>query len=233
MSNRPFRAVVLTISDSAFRGEREDRSGPAATEFLIGIGGDVVRSEILPDVRSVIADRLATLADSFPQVRILDIGGGLGVAHEPGDLPLILADLDAALLAVKALYPRFELWIEPGRYLVAEAGVLITRVTQLKLKSGVRFLGVDAGMHTLLRPALYDAWHEVRNLSRSGEPDEGRWQVVGPICESSDVLARDRLLPRAQTGDVMLIANAGAYGASMASRYNSRLAPLEVFREDL
>lgn len=75
MSNRPFRAVVLTISDSAFRGEREDRSGPAATEFLIGIGGDVVRSEILPDVRSVIADRLATLADSGEAELILTTGG--------------------------------------------------------------------------------------------------------------------------------------------------------------
>ncbi len=182
--------------------------------------------------KSVYAD-LAALAEGFPQVRVLDIGGGLGVAHEPGDPGLSLADLDAALLEVKALYPRFELWIEPGRFLVAEAGVLLARVTQTKHKSGVRFVGVDAGMHTLLRPALYDAWHEVRNLSRFDEPDDGTWQVVGPICESSDVLARDRLLPRARVDDVILIANAGAYGASMASRYNSRLAPLEVVREDL
>jgi diaminopimelate decarboxylase/aspartate kinase len=182
--------------------------------------------------KSVYAD-LAALAEQFPEVRALDIGGGLGVPHEPGEQPLPLAALDAALTAVKALYPRFELWIEPGRYLVAEAGVLLARVTQIKQKSGVQFVGVDAGMHTLLRPALYEAWHAVHNLTRFGEPADGRWQVVGPICESSDVLARDRALPRAHEGDVMLIANAGAYGASMASRYNSRLAPLEVIREDL
>ena len=182
--------------------------------------------------KSVYAD-LATLAEAFAQVRILDIGGGLGVPHEPGDVALSLPALDAALHEVKSLYPRYELWIEPGRYLVAEAGVLLTRVTQIKHKSGVQFLGVDAGMHTLLRPALYDAWHEVRNLSQFDADSAGRWQVVGPICESSDVLARDRVLPLAHEDDVILIANAGAYGASMASRYNSRLAPLEVVRADL
>jgi diaminopimelate decarboxylase/aspartate kinase len=182
--------------------------------------------------KSVYAD-LAALAERFPAVQVLDIGGGLGVPHEPGEQPLALAELDAALAEVKSLYPRFELWIEPGRYLVAEAGVLLTRVTQTKRKSGVQFVGVDAGMHTLLRPALYDAWHEIANLSRSDQPTAGRWQVVGPICESGDILGRDRALPEPQEGDLMLIANAGAYGASMASRYNLREAVREEWVDEL
>jgi len=111
--------------------------------------------------------------------------------------------------------------------------VLLARVTQTKRKSGVQFVGIDAGMHTLLRPALYDAWHEIVNLTRLGEPSDGRWQVVGPICESGDILGRDRAMPRPVEGDVMLIANAGAYGASMSSRYNLREAVREVYGDEL
>lgn len=182
--------------------------------------------------KSVYAD-LAGLAERFPAVRALDIGGGLGVPHEPGEPPLAMAELDAALAEVKSVYPRFELWIEPGRYLVAEAGVLLARVTQIKHKSGVRFVGLDAGMHTLLRPALYEAFHEIANLSRPEAPADGRWQVVGPICESGDVLGRDRALAVPDEGDVMLIAHAGAYGASMASRYNLRDGVREVWADAL
>jgi bifunctional diaminopimelate decarboxylase / aspartate kinase len=144
-----------------------------------------------------------------------------------------MAALDAALTEVKALYPRFELWIEPGRYLVAEAGVVLTRVTQVKRKGQTRFVGVDAGMHTLIRPALYEAWHEIVHLAALAEPGQERMQVVGPICESGDVLGEDRLLPPCAEDDVLLIANAGAYGAAMASRYNLRGLPVEVYRDDL
>lgn len=172
---------------------------------------------------------LAALAGHFPAMRIIDIGGGLGVPQTPGEPALDLQQLDAALAEVKAMYPRFELWIEPGRYLVAECGVLLARVNQIKRKSGVQFLGIDAGMHTLLRPALYDSWHEIVNLSRLHQPHEGRWQVVGPICESGDILGRDRLLPSSAEGDTVLIANAGAYGASMSSHYNMRGAVREVY----
>ncbi|MFO1495597.1 MAG: bifunctional aspartate kinase/diaminopimelate decarboxylase [Lysobacterales bacterium] len=182
--------------------------------------------------KRVYAD-LAGLAERWPSVEVLDIGGGLGVPQELGEPPLSLTALDAALSEVKALYPRYRLWIEPGRYLVAEAGVLLTRVTQIKRKGGTQFLGVDAGMHTLLRPALYGAWHDIVNLSRPSSPPAGRWQVVGPICESGDVLGQDRLLPEAAEGDVVLIDHAGAYGASMASRYNLRGLAVEVYRDDL
>jgi len=182
--------------------------------------------------KSVYAD-LAALAERFPALRYLDIGGGLGVPHEASEAHLALSELDAALSEVKALYPRYELWIEPGRYLVAEAGVLLASVTQIKRKSGMQFVGIDAGMHTLLRPALYDAWHDIVNLTRIHEAPVGRWQVVGPICESGDILGRDRALPQAHEGDVLLIANAGAYGAAMASRYNLRPAVTEIYADAL
>jgi diaminopimelate decarboxylase/aspartate kinase len=118
--------------------------------------------------------------------------------------------------------------MEPGRYLVADAGVLLMRVTQQKDKGGFRYLGVDTGMNSLIRPALYDAWHKIVNLSRLGEPATALYQVVGPICESGDVLGTDRRLQEAQEGDVILIAQAGAYGKVMSSHYNLRDEAHEV-----
>jgi bifunctional diaminopimelate decarboxylase / aspartate kinase len=166
--------------------------------------------------------QLASLAERIASVTFLNIGGGLGVPAHPGEAPLDIAALDRALREVKAAYPQYQLWMEPGRYLVADAGVLLTRVTQQKDKGGFRYLGVDTGMNSLIRPALYDAWHKIVNLSRLGEPATALYQVVGPICESGDVLGTDRRLPEAQEGDVILIAQAGAYGKVMSSHYNLR-----------
>jgi bifunctional diaminopimelate decarboxylase / aspartate kinase len=166
--------------------------------------------------------QLASLAERIASVTFLNIGGGLGVPAHPGEAPLDIAALDRALREVKAAYPQYQLWMEPGRYLVADAGVLLTRVTQQKDKGGFRYLGVDTGMNSLIRPALYDAWHKIVNLSRLGEPATALYQVVGPICESGDVLGTDRRLQEAQEGDVILIAQAGAYGKVMSSHYNLR-----------
>ncbi len=179
--------------------------------------------------RGVCAD-LASLAERFNKVEVLDLGGGLGVPSRPDDEPLDLAAIGAALAEVRRAYPQFALWMEPGRYLVAEAGVLLARVTQLKHKGEVAYVGVDAGMNSLIRPALYEAWHEIVNLSRLGEPATGLVQVVGPICESGDILGSHRRLPECREGDVLLIAEAGAYGAVMASRYNLREPAAEVVR---
>lgn len=166
--------------------------------------------------------QLASLAERIASVTFLNIGGGLGVPAHPGEAPLDIAALGRALHEVKAVYPQYQLWMEPGRYLVADAGVLLTRVTQQKDKGGFRYLGVDTGMNSLIRPALYDAWHKIVNLSRLGEPATALYQVVGPICESGDVLGTDRRLQEAQEGDVILIAQAGAYGKVMSSHYNLR-----------
>jgi len=172
--------------------------------------------------------QLASLAERIGSVAFLNIGGGLGVPSHPGEAPLDLAALDRVLREVKAAYPHYQLWMEPGRYLVADAGVLLARVTQTKGKGSLRYLGVDTGMDSLIRPTLYDAWHEIVNLSRVDAPAEVLYQVVGPICESGDVLGTDRRLPEAQEGDVILIAQAGAYGKVMSSRYNLREEADEV-----
>ena len=153
---------------------------------------------------------LAGLAKRFPDVRIMDVGGGLGVPDRIEGRVLDMTKLDAALAKVQAAVPGVTLWLEPGRFLVANAGVLLARVTQTKVKSGIRYVGVATGMNSLIRPALYGAHHDIVNLTRYGEAANVSANVVGPICESSDFLGHDRLLPECHSGDVLLIATAGA-----------------------
>lgn len=177
--------------------------------------------------REVHAD-LAGLAEQIGTVDTLDIGGGLPVPYAPDARPFDLEAWRTGLEEIKAAYPRYRLAIEPGRYLVAEAGVLLLRVTQVIAKDGLRRVGADGGMNALMRPAMYDAWHGIHNLSRLDDADTVAFDVVGPICESSDVLGRARMLPAATAeGDVLLIADAGAYGMAMANTYNLRALPAE------
>jgi bifunctional diaminopimelate decarboxylase / aspartate kinase len=172
---------------------------------------------------------LARAAAHFAGVRVIDVGGGLGVPERSDQPAVDLAALDTLLTAVHAEYPQLELWLEPGRYLAASCGVLLARVTQLKAKGGLRFAGIATGMNSLIRPALYGAYHEIANLTRLNEPATELVSVVGPICESADVLGHDRLLPPTREGDVLLIANAGAYGRTMSSEYNLRPPAQELF----
>ena len=174
------------------------------------------------------AAALAAVAGNFPDVRILDLGGGLGVPDRFGRRPVDLAALDAGLAGFKAAHPRYELWLEPGRWLVATAGVLLARVTQTKGKGAKRYLGVATGMNSLIRPALYGAYHEIVNLTRLDDPAQSMYSVVGPICETGDVLGHDRLLPECGEGDVMLVAGVGAYGRAMSSSYNLRDPAVEL-----
>jgi diaminopimelate decarboxylase/aspartate kinase len=172
---------------------------------------------------------LADAAHYFGALSVIDVGGGLGVPERPDQPGVDLGKLDTLLTAVRAEHPQLEVWLEPGRYLVAAAGVLLARVTQLKAKGGVRFVGVATGMNSLIRPALYGSYHEIANLTRVDEAASELVSIVGPICESADVLGHDRLLPPTQEGDVLLIANAGAYGRTMSSHYNLRPPAAELF----
>ncbi|HEX7046631.1 MAG TPA: bifunctional aspartate kinase/diaminopimelate decarboxylase [Gammaproteobacteria bacterium] len=204
------------------------RLGARANARIIGLhahAGSGIRD---PQLWQDVALKLAEAAESFPDVRVLDLGGGLGVPERRGDAPLDMAALAALLAEFRAAHPRFELWLEPGRYLVAEAGALLARVTQLKGKTGAQYVGIDAGMHTLIRPALYGAHHDIVNLSRLDEAASITASVVGPICETGDILGIERRLPECREGDVMLIANAGAYGRVMSSEYNLRGMPDET-----
>jgi diaminopimelate decarboxylase/aspartate kinase len=171
---------------------------------------------------------LAELAGRFVDVRVIDLGGGIGVPEQAGQREMDFAALDAGVAALKTRFPGVQFWMEPGRFLVAKAGVLVAVVTQLKDKGDVRYVGIAAGMNSLIRPALYGAHHDIRNLTRLEQPLSQRVSVVGPICETADQFGSDRWLPPTVEGDVLLIGTAGAYGYAMASHYNLR-APAPEF----
>jgi diaminopimelate decarboxylase len=181
------------------------------------------------DAHRAVLDRLAAVARSAPvDLEFVDAGGGFGVPYRPEESPL---DLAAVADAIRTAFADVDadLVVEPGRYLVADAGVLLTEVNTVKRGGDGALAGVDAGMTDLLRPALYDARHEVRSLApAAGERESARVSVVGPICESTDVLAEDRRLPAPERGDLLAVGNAGAYGVEMASNYNSRPRPAVV-----
>jgi len=168
-------------------------------------------------------------ARHFDDIEILDLGGGLGIPEHETDSSLNMKKVDQHLQDFKAAYPNYELWIEPGRFLTASAGVLLTTVTQLKGKGSVRYVGVETGMNSLIRPALYGASHSIANLSKLDQPCSQHVNIVGPICESADKLGVNRRFPDSEEGDIILIANAGAYGHVMSSYYNLRPPAEEVF----
>jgi diaminopimelate decarboxylase len=165
------------------------------------------------------------LADEGIALHHLDVGGGLGVRYrdETPPEPAEYAEAINARLGGLAM----EVLIEPGRAIVANAGVLLTRVEYLKPTAHRRFAIVDAAMNDLIRPALYEAYHEVVPVRRDGSGDEAAYDLVGPVCESSDFLARNRAL-RLAPGDLLALRTAGAYGFSMASNYNGRPRPAEL-----
>lgn len=170
--------------------------------------------------------KLKALADDFEKqgfpVDILDLGGGLGIPYR-GEAPAPLDDY-ARFLREHASHHR--LVLEPGRFIVGNAGVLLTQVLYRKDNRDKRFVIVDAAMNDFMRPSLYQAYHELLPL----EAREAALQadVVGPVCESGDFFARDRALPDVRQGDLLAIMNAGAYGFTLASNYNSRPRPPEV-----
>ena len=202
-----------------------DKAGARVVGLHAHAGSGILEAEAWSEVGMV----LAAAAERFPHVTILDVGGGLGVPEKPGQAPLDLEALDASLAKVKRAYPKLQLWLEPGRYLVARAGALLARVTQVKQKGSLTFGGIDAGMNSLIRPALYGAYHEIVNLTRLDEKPTQTATIVGPICESGDVLGHQRRIATAREGDVMLVGTTGAYGHAMSSRYNLREPAAERF----
>ncbi len=200
----------------------------AAGAEVIGIHAHSGSGILDPDNWRSVAAELVRVAERFPAVTTIDLGGGLGVPEKPGDRSFDLARLDETLADIRNAYPHYQLWLEPGRFLVARAGVLLSRVTQTKGKGDMKYIGVGTGMNSLIRPALYGAYHEIVNLTRADETSSETFTVVGPICETGDRLGSDRLLPPTVEGDVILVANAGAYGYVMSSYYNRREVAAEI-----
>jgi diaminopimelate decarboxylase len=181
------------------------------------------------------AEILFDAAMEFPDLDFVDLGGGLGVPYrgEPRlDMGDLAGRLSAGIRGFTGRYPRkgTGIMIEPGRYVVAECGILLGRVYGVKENYGETYVGTDIGFNVLMRPVLYDSWHDIRVFTREGAGGGTlrRVTITGNICESGDIIARDRELPPLRTGDLIGVENAGAYGYSMASNYNSRLRPAEV-----
>ena len=204
----------------------------AATEGLRPVGVHVhVGSQITSlDPLTSAAARIVTLVqdlleDGFALDHV-DLGGGLGISYDGSSVPSLTQY--AAAIVEGVARTGLTVVLEPGRALVGAAGLLLTRVVDVKeYPGGPRFAILDAGMTELLRPALYNAFHRIVAVApRAGEPRP--YEVVGPLCESSDIFGRDRLLPPLEPGDLLAVLDTGAYGAAMASTYNRRPLPPEV-----
>lgn len=211
-----------------FELDELERLVKASGARVVGLHAHTGSGVFTVDNWQSVGETLTALTQRFTDVHTVDLGGGLGVPERLGQQGVVLPEFGAALAALKATHPKLTLWIEPGRFLVAEAGVLLAQVTQLKGKGEVQYVGVATGMNSLIRPALYGAHHEILNLSRLDDLATEVVNVVGPICESGDQLGTDRLLPPTQEGDILLIATAGAYGRAMSSQYNLREPAIEI-----
>lgn len=183
------------------------------------------------------ARHFLNLASRFKELKLIDFGGGFGIPYhklegqERLDLKKLSVDLSNLVGEFAAEYGREVLFkAEPGRYVAAECGVLLGQVHALKENGGAEYVGTDLGFNTLARPVMYDSWHDIE-IWHDGKPSTAEsvpQTVVGNICESGDILAKDRVLPRAYAGDIIAVLDAGAYGYSMSSNYNNRLRPAEI-----
>jgi diaminopimelate decarboxylase len=176
------------------------------------------------------AEALCALADQIQQEGVtldyLDVGGGLGIIYREVHAPALEDWVAAVARPVAAA--GYDLVLEPGRSIVGPSGLLLTQVLYTKNQGGRHFVITDAGMSDLIRPALYDAYHPILPIEESSQDPTMIADIVGPVCETGDTLARDRALPNLQTGAVLAILQAGAYGFAMSSNYNGRLKPAEV-----
>ena len=212
----------------AYRQARQAGFSQFGLHMMVGSGERdwklfVERVRIACDITGEI-ERKTGITISF-----IDIGGGLGIPYRKSEKPLDLERMAKGIAAVLRSHRHApaELLFEPGRYLIGDAGVLLTSVTAVKEKPR-RYVGVDAGMHTLIRPALYGAYHEVLAATKLRAKKRIRQTIVGPICETTDVLAEHRQLPELSEGDLVAILDTGAYGAAMSSGYGTRGFPKEI-----
>jgi diaminopimelate decarboxylase len=194
------------------------------------VGSQITNMDPLARAAKALVDLAGALAADGTRIDHLDIGGGLGVSYDGSPVPGA-ADYASAVLPVLR-ESGLAIVLEPGRQIIAPAGVLLTRVVDVKEQPGSErlFVVMDAGMTELIRPMLYSAFHRIEPVVETGAPPVSV-DIVGPLCESSDTLGKDRRLPRPQVGDLFAVLDTGAYGAVMASNYNRRMLPAEVMVE--
>jgi diaminopimelate decarboxylase len=183
------------------------------------------------------ASFLLSFAEEFPELEFVDLGGGFGIPYhkEAGEKPLDVTELGKKLQIlidawIKKTNRRITIKIEPGRFIVAECGVLLGSVHTIKENGGNTYIGTDIGFNVLARPILYNAYHDIEVYSAAVRDtmDKKNVTIVGNICETGDIIAKNRTLPKLVEGDILGILDAGAYGMVMSSNYNCRLRPAEV-----
>lgn len=197
----------------------------------IGSGGQVV--EPFMDMMEVLIELVNEIQSIGIDLEFIDMGGGIGVPYKPQEEEMDVEELASNLTAMIEEETDIKtLILEPGRYIVCDTTVLLTRVNDVKDAGTRKYVGCDAGFNTLIRPAMYDSYHYVALANKFGKACTDKYDVVGPICESGDYLAHDRVLPDPHEGDLVAVYNAGAYGFSMSSNYNSRPLCAEVLVND-
>jgi diaminopimelate decarboxylase len=192
----------------------------------VHIGSQITDVEAFSLALERVAQLVRELRGDGHAIDYVDAGGGLGIPYRQSDGPDFPRYADALLGPLKGL--KVHLLLEPGRALVGPAGALITRVVYLKANDGKKFVVVDAGMNDLLRPSLYNAYHEIVPVETGENAAREVVDVVGPVCETGDFFARDRELASVKEGDLLAVLDAGAYGMVLASNYNTRTRPAEV-----
>ncbi len=185
----------------------------------VHIGSQVTKVEHYRTSYERLADLAQTLIDKGLPMDTLDLGGGIGIVYRDENAPDIRHYAEIVRDTAGSL--NVNLMVEPGRYLVGDAGILVSRLLYIKNNDGLHFAVLDAGMNDLMRPALYDAWHTVRTVREMTDAHES-YDVVGPVCETGDTFGRNRKLPALEEGELMAIMCAGAYGAVMSTTYNTR-----------
>ncbi len=193
------------------------------------IGSQITDLQPFDDAFALLADLVGTLRSDGHAIEHIDLGGGLGIPYRADNDPPPLPDAYAAIAKKHVTKLGLKVMFEPGRLLVGNAGILVAQVIHVKEGDAKNFLVVDAAMNDLIRPTLYDAFHDIRPVTQASiEAPRTIVDVVGPVCETGDFLGLDRDLPRLKAGDLIAVGTAGAYGAVQAGTYNSRLLVPEV-----
>ena len=195
----------------------------------VHIGSQITDMEPFEATMERLAELVRALTADGHHIRYVDAGGGLGISYHHADDLAPRAKAYAKAITAPLRRLGVHLILEPGRAIIAPAGALLTRVLYIKANDEHKFAIVDAAMNDLLRPSLYGAYHQIVPVAADDRrPLTDDWDVVGPVCETGDFLARDRELPTLEPGELLLVLDAGAYGMSLASNYNSRPRPAEV-----
>ena len=228
LKSNKFGVAIADARDMCLR--MRGRDGVQIVGLHSHVGSQITQLEPLQRAAEALVALAGELGDAGVKVEHLDIGGGLGIPYEGQRVPTA-AEYAASVLPI-VRQSGLPLILEPGRFLVAQAGMLVTRVVDIKPQAGGKlFVIVDAGMTELMRPMLYGAYHRIDHAQTVDRP-QAICDIVGPICETTDTLGKDRSLPRPEVGDLLVVFDAGAYGAVMASNYNRRPMPAEVLVKD-